>query len=62
MIFMSKLITVVIYAILKASVLIVFPRHLFTNNLSQLFQINRCTPIDGQTTARHGPDARGPQL
>jgi hypothetical protein len=22
----------------------------------------RCTPIDGQTTARHGPDARRPQL
>jgi hypothetical protein len=29
-----------IYTILKAPVLTVVPRHLFTNNLSQLFQIN----------------------
>jgi hypothetical protein len=26
------------------------------------FKLIRRTPIDGQTTARHGPDARGPQL
>jgi hypothetical protein len=26
------------------------------------FKLIRCTPIDGQTVARHGPDARGPQL
>jgi hypothetical protein len=24
------------------------------------FKLIRCTPIDGQTTARHRPDARGP--
>jgi hypothetical protein len=29
-----------IYTILKATVSTVVPRHLFTNNLSQLFQIN----------------------
>jgi hypothetical protein len=26
------------------------------------FKLTRCTPIDGQTATRHGPDARGPQL
>jgi hypothetical protein len=56
----------------------VVPRHIFTNNSSHLFEINpmhviRCTQptstsqntpphIDGQTTVRHEPDARGPQL
>jgi hypothetical protein len=25
------------------------------------FKLICCTPIDGQTTARHGPDARGPR-
>jgi hypothetical protein len=82
------------YTILRAPVSTVVPRNFFTNNPSQLFQINpphaytilkapvstvvpyhflqitthsyskliRCTPIDGQTTARHRPNARGPQL
>jgi hypothetical protein len=26
------------------------------------FKLTRCTPIDGQTAARHGPDAREPQF
>jgi hypothetical protein len=47
----------IFYTILKAPVETVVTRHLFTNNPSQLF----CTPIDGQTAARHGPDAHGPQ-
>jgi hypothetical protein len=40
----------------------VVPRHLFTNNPHSYFKLIRCTPIDDQTVARHGPDARGPQL
>jgi hypothetical protein len=51
-----------IHTILKAPVSTVVQRHFFTNNPHSYFKLIRCTPIDGQTAARHGPDARGPQL
>jgi hypothetical protein len=43
---------------------ILYLKHQFQRSScpSQLFQINRCTPIDGQMVARHGPDAHGLQL
>jgi hypothetical protein len=45
-------ICIIIYTILKAPVLTVVPRHLFTNNLSQLFQIN---PLHTYTWPNGGP-------
>jgi hypothetical protein len=45
----------IIYTILKASVSTVVMRHLFTNNPSQLFQINLLhVYIDGQTAPGMG--------
>jgi RsiW-degrading membrane proteinase PrsW (M82 family) len=46
-----------IYTILKAPVSTIVLRHLFTNNPSQLFQIN---PLHAQMAVRHEPDVCGP--
>jgi hypothetical protein len=50
-----------IYIILKAPVSTVAPRHFLQITPHSYFKLT-CTPIDGQTATRHGPDARGPQL
>jgi hypothetical protein len=39
----------------------VVPRHLFTNNPSQLFQTNPLHVYRWPNGERHGPDAHGPQ-
>jgi hypothetical protein len=51
-----------IYTILKTPISIVVSRHLFQITLYNYFKLIRCTSIDGQTAARHGPDTHGPQL
>jgi hypothetical protein len=40
----------------------VVPRHFFKIIPHNYFKLICCTSINGQTTARHGPDARGLQL
>jgi hypothetical protein len=47
--------------IIEAFILsILYLNHLFTNNPHSYFKLICSTPIDGQTVARHGLDARGP--
>jgi hypothetical protein len=53
---------VLIYTILNAPVSTVAPRHIFTNNSSQLFQINLLHAYRWPNGGPHGPDAHGPQL
>jgi hypothetical protein len=52
--------TYVFYTIFKAPVSTVVMRHLFTNNPSQLSQINLLHVYRWLNGAWHGPHARGP--